>query len=664
MPETAATPSNQAAGPDAPGTRAGLGQTPAWKAARVVLRCALLIVVLWVVSRELKGIDLRETREVLLEVDTSKVLLGLLGAAVAVSVMGLYDVASFPSTPLLGRSRRWFLGMLFYSWTNFLTLGPIGGPAIRLYLYRKRGLDPGQIVRGLARSYAGMVGGLIAWLAASFAPLGEGWTGLASRGLLVLVLAPSLSLIGGQLLQRIRPVGPFVPRPRVFMTLGLIGALDWGAAFAVFYFAGRALGVDLPMSEQVQIMFAGLAVGFVSMMPGGLGSADAVWLKLLTDAGLPSSTAAAHILLFRLTMYVAPWLASLLGLYVQFAGRTDALMRWQRRVLAGAIGLNALWLLASTATPAVRERLRMLDRMVPVDAVELSHAVAVVAAVLMIFLIRGILRGYRAAFTVTGTLLAVSAAAHTIKGGDFEESLVSLGMLTLLLGAHRAFRRRGRIPVGWELTAAAGLGSLAFFVLLGFATFQNERWRPELFTRVALHAESSRVVRGAALVGAVGLVFLVRQAMLPRGTREHATEAELDRAARFIATHAERAAALNVAAGDKGVWFWTPDGEGSPERGGVVYQRRLGKIVVFSDPVVADRDIDAMLEDLHAFAQDQDAELVFYQITARFMSTCTTSATRSSSWAKRRWCPSRSSRSGAGRRTSTERQSGAWSRRG
>jgi phosphatidylglycerol lysyltransferase len=598
---------------------------PAWIGSRKLrilkasLRVGLLGAVLWFVSRELTGVDLRETRETLLEVDSDWLLLGFAGALVAVAAMGLYDVASFPSTPQLSRPRRWSLGMLIFAWTNFLTLGPIGGPALRLYLYRKRGLEAGQVVRGLARSYAGMVGGLLAWLLASAAPLGMGWSGLIPRIVLAVLLAPLLSVLAGRIVQRFKPVGPFMPRTRIYMALGLIGALDWTAGLAVFVITGRALGIDLPLTDQVQIMFAGLTVGFISMMPGGLGPADAVWLKLLSDAGVPASAAAAHIVLFRLTLYIAPWLCSLVGLYIRFAGKTETLMRWQRRLLAGAIGLNALWLLASTATPAARERLRIVDRVVPVDAVELSHAVAVIAALLMVFLVRGILRGYRAAFTITGTLLFTSAVAHTVKGGDLEEALVSLGMLTLLLGAQRAFRRRGRVPIGWELTLAAALGSLAFFVLIGLATFEHERWRPELLTRVALYAESSRFLRGAVLVAFVGLVFLVRQAMLPRGAREFASEQEIDRAVRFIGTHSERAAPLIIAAGDKDVWFWKPDGEQGGERGAVVFQRRLGKIVVFSDPVVPDRDIDALLEDLHAFAQDQDAELVFYQITARFM---------------------------------------------
>jgi phosphatidylglycerol lysyltransferase len=400
------------------------------------------------------------------------------------------------------------------------------------------------------------------------------------------------------------------------MGLGLVGVLDWGAALACFVLCGDALGAGIASTDQIRVVFIGHMVGLASMMPGGLGSADAVWLKLLAINGLGPSVAAAQIFLFRLVFYVAPWAVSVLGLYVYFSGRAPALMRWQRRVLAGAIAFNAIFLLASAATPAVRERLRIVGAVVPVDALEASHAVAVVAAAVMLFLVRGILRGYRAAFIVTGTLLAVSAAAHTLKGGDVEEAAASLLMLLLLAGARRAFSRRGRVPIGWELTLAAALGSVAFYLLVGMSAYRRAPYTPHLWTLVAERAEASRFVRSAVLIGCVGLAFLVRQAVRPRRRSIAATPREIEHAVAIIQGTAGHAAALNVACGDKGVWLWSPGGQ--PE-GAVVYQERHGKMVIFSDPAAEERRIEAMLEDLHAHAAEEDLDLVFYQITGGFM---------------------------------------------
>jgi len=596
---------------------------PVRRLAVLGLRIALLAGVVWLVWHELRSVNFRIAREQIESASGISLLWALLATGAAIVIMGLYDVLAFPSAPGLGPARRWRLGMLFFAWTNFLTLGPIGGPAIRLYFYRKAGLDPGEIVRGLTRMYAGMFGGLGAWVVASVIPLGYGPAMLAIRVMIALCLAPLVSVAAGRLIQRFRPVGHFAPRAVTFAKLGLVGALDWAAAMACFVFVGRGLSIAVDVTDQLRTLFIGQLTGLLSMMPGGIGSADAVWLKLLTGYGEGPSTAAAHILLFRSIFYIVPWAVSLVGLYVFFSGRAPWMIRWQRRLLAGAIGINAALLLASAAMPAIALRLRVVQEFVPVNAADVSHAVAVAAAAVMLFLIRGILRGYRAAFIVAGATLAASVAAHTIKGGDTAEAIASMAMLVLLLGARRAFTRRGRIPIGWELTLGAALGSLAFFIVVGLSVIPRRNLDQHLWDRILHHTEAMRFARGIALIAGIGLVFMLRQAVMPRRIAAAATEEEIDAAINLIASRAPRATALNVGSGDKCVWFWKADGGDTSDPaaadGLAVYQTHGGKLVIFSDPIVDDPLADEFLDDLHAMAADQDRDLVFYQLTPDWM---------------------------------------------
>lgn len=620
MPDPARPALASKAHPDPTGRDRG----PVLHVLKIAIRVALLLGVVWLVWYELRSIDFRKVREQAAGVDAAGLWLALLAAAAAIGVMGLYDFLAFPSTPRLPPARRIGLGILFFSWTNFLTLGPIGGPALRLYFYRKAGLETGQILRGLSRLYAGMFGGLGGWVVAALVPIGHGAGMVAVRVALAVALAPALSVLAGQLLRRFQPVEEGSGGASLYARLGLVGAMDWAAALACFIAIGRALGIGVPVTDEIRTVFLGHFVGLVSMMPGGMGSADAIWLKLLTGGGVDPSTAAAHILLFRLIFYIAPWAVSLVGLYVFFSGRTPWMMRWQRRLLSGALALNAAALLAFAATPSLAERLRAVRNFIPLDAAEASHAVAVVTAAVMLFLIRGILRGYRAAFIVAGATLLASATAHMIKGAEWGESAVSISMLLLLLGAHRAFTRRGRIPIGWELTLAATLGSLFFFGVIGFTALHRVRFSQTLWDRIMHNADAARFARGFALVAGVGLVFMLRQAVIPRRTAAAATEPEIERAVGMIAGRSERAAALTVACGDKGVWFWSAPGKEGEQAGGepdglAVYQRRGGKLVVFSDPVVEPQYADEFLDDLHAFATDQDRSLVFYQISGDWM---------------------------------------------
>ncbi|MEX2220037.1 MAG: phosphatidylglycerol lysyltransferase domain-containing protein [Phycisphaerales bacterium] len=596
--------------PRAPRDRSALLHT-----LKIAARVILLAAIGWLVWHELRQIDLPAAARRLSGSEPRSVAMAAGAAVLALLMMGFYDVIAFPSTPQLRARARWAMGTLFFAWTNFLTLGPIGGPALRLFVYRGRGLSAAEVVRGMLRIYSGTLGGISAWTVAALLPMGDTPADSAKRIATALLIAPLLTMLFVRLLRRWRSSSGVDLGDAGAAGLGLLGALDWGVAIIVFILCGRAIGyaAEPSISGFIRAITFGQVVGYVSMIPGGLGSADAVWIKVLSTYGVDPSNAAAHILLFRLVYYLMPWTVSLMILYARFAGSSEPLLRWQRRLLAAAVGVNALILLASAATPALASRMRLIEQYVALDTVEASHAVAVVAAVVMLFLVRGILRGYRAAFIVTALTLGASVVAHLIKGGGFEEAAVSLLLLALLMGSRNGFTRRGRVPVGFELGLGVTAGALAFFTLISLGAFPRIRASGlyEVYERAMADPETARVIRGAWIIGAVGLIFLLRQALAPRRQAVVPTGAEVAEAQAFIAGRWGPAPALPVAAGDKGVWLWRPHRR---TEGVVLYQRRHRKLVALGEPAVGEGRASDLLVDLHGFARDEGLEVVFYGV--------------------------------------------------
>jgi phosphatidylglycerol lysyltransferase len=306
MPDPDGMPHNQGVEPRPRGT----GWAKVRRIASPILHVVLPLIVVYLVWREFRTIHVRQVRDIVQGTHPGLILASIGAAAVAVASMGCYDVLAFPSGHRLPPRSRWVLSLLFFAWTNFLTLGPIGGPGLRLYFYSKRGLDAGQILRGLVRLYAGLFAGMVSWLGASLLPLGEGMLPLALRAACAVVAAPLVSGAVAGLIHYLKPGSDPPPHGRTLLILGLIGVVDWAAAFASFVLAGRAVGVDVPLNWQLRTVFVGHAAGVVSMVPGGLGAADVVWLRLLEMGGADESQAAAQILLFRVCFYVVPWLAS------------------------------------------------------------------------------------------------------------------------------------------------------------------------------------------------------------------------------------------------------------------------------------------------------------------------------------------------------------------
>lgn len=582
-----------------------------WPAVKVALHIILPVAVVAVVWKELSSIDIRSTRAELSNAKPGPLLYGLGCTVASLAVMGLYDVLAFRNTPALTRRHRWRLGVAIFAWTNFLTLGPIGGPALRLYFYRRAGMETGAVVRGLSSMYTGMFGGLIAWLTAVFLPLGDRpWT-YPARLAVALLIAPLVAKGAGMLLRRVKRLGIEADANPPLGRLSLVSVVDWMGFYATFVLTAHAVGLVQPVLSLVKAVLLGHIAGAASMIPGGIGGADVVWMSLGIKQGVSPNVAAAHVVLFRTVFYILPWAVSLLALYIVFAGRWGPAIRWQRRILAGAVVLNAAFLLGSAATPAIHTRLRFVDAFVPLGAQEASHGVAVLAAAIMLFLFRGLLRGYRSAFLIAGAALGASVIAHLLKGADFEESIVSLVMLILLLGARKAFRRSGRVPMGWELTAAAAVGSVAFFLIVGLVAFRRIPDDTNLW--LTSHEQWARFLRGAAVLGGVALAFVVRQAVMPVRMRVYAPPEEIDLCTAFIRKYGDRASPLNVACGDKAVWRWQ-------DRGLVLYQRHGDKMIVLGDPVLRDAgEEDDCLAALHTFALDEDLDLTFYQVSGKLL---------------------------------------------
>jgi len=587
------------------------------------LQFGLPVLVIWLVWRELHALDIRRIRSTIGSADVNLAAIGVLVAFLGICVMGLYDAVAFPrgASGTLGFARRWLLGATLFGWTNFVSMGPVGGPAMRLIAYRRFGLTGAEITRGFVGHYIGSSVGLVAWLIAVWLPMGSGvWVdgarvAIAAAGSVCLAVLATHVIV--PVLKRHKYGSELDHIPIAW--LGVVAFFDWGLTLVSFDLLIHAVGIQIAPTQAARTVLTGQFAGLVSMIPGGLGSADAVWFKGFDLLGIHHDAAAAGIVAFRAGFYLLPWIASLLVIYTALAISSNRLRQWQRRIVAGAVAINGVLLLLSAATPAVRDRLDSIAKLVPLGAIEASHMLAALAATIMLLLVRGLLRGYRAAYVVTLTLLASSAIAHPLKGGDVEEAISSVILMGLLFGARGAFTRKGRIPIGWELLFAGGVGAFAIYLVSGFAAFERIPYKQDLWITFADRAEASRFLRAGVLIGAVVLVAAIRQATRPARLRVVPSVQDIERAEPFIRAHAVSADPLLVGGFDKGIWFYESPKDGSL-MGLVIYQRRGDRLIVLKDPVLATGTkppelIDAFL----SFADEMDVDVVFSMVSSDWM---------------------------------------------
>ena len=110
---------------------------------------------------ELRHIHPHEVRAALTDFDARWLVLAGVVTAANIAVMGLYDVIAFRHTRCRWQE-RWRNGAVAFAWSNFLTLGPLAGPAVRLWLYRTDVDELSELHGGIAAIAIAFVSGLSA----------------------------------------------------------------------------------------------------------------------------------------------------------------------------------------------------------------------------------------------------------------------------------------------------------------------------------------------------------------------------------------------------------------------------------------------------------------------------------------------------------------------
>lgn len=504
---------------------------PAWRVGMILIRLLVPLVVIWLVWGELTRLDWPQVRA---EMANANFLLLALAALVVVgnvAAMGLYDAVSFPGTPKLGFTKRWGLGSLCFAWSNFLTIGPIGGPALRFLVYGRHGLSASQVARGLGAQYMGFAGGLIGWLCASMLPV-DGVPGLIIRAGFALVLSLAITIAirrivlhildrrtmrnqagetGGTLDQfrRIRPTA-----------LGLVGFLDWGFSLLAFSIVAWSAGMPLTTDTAAKTFLGGHLVGMISMMPGGLGSADAAWLYGLTEAGNEPDVAAAGILLFRVVFYLLPWAIAAAATLTIAGPRYTEATAWRPHVLGMVVVVYAGIILSALALPAtgVWPMAHPLPPTIFVN--QATHILGLVAVIGAACQVPGILMRSRRSWRLAMAYTALGMASHALKGDDIQEVLVCALVIVLAYAARKSIDQPGTYRSPWWIPGAIISACTALYWLVGIQAFPRNTLDASDLLVFGTAQGAGRYMRGGVFLIAATLFMFVFEGVRSIRSRE------------------------------------------------------------------------------------------------------------------------------------------------
>ncbi|HET6373248.1 MAG TPA: hypothetical protein VFG76_08070, partial [Candidatus Polarisedimenticolia bacterium] len=465
----------------------------------------VLAVLAWFGWPELRQVDVQAVRHVLRDTGGGVLLALLCATGVNLAIFGLYDLAALGS---LSRppavSSRWAIGVASFAWSNFLTVGPMAGPALRLSLYRPLGVDERRGRSALGMILAAFSLSLVAWCAVCLAPLPAFLESFPFR---ISMAAPMGLLAAGALaaFPRLKIAPPSVRAwEGSSLALAAVSMADWIVAWGVFHLALAGLDVRVDPSLSLTVFFIGQLIGLSTFVPGGLGAADAFWLVTLGGAAGGHDRVLAALILYRCVYYVLPWAITTLvlaGRPVRTGRRTGAFLR---TAVASYAFLCGSVLLISAATPTLGARAGFLMRTAPLALIEFSHGASVALGFLLLVISRGLARGYRSSHRLALGLFLGGALTTFLKGLDFEEALLSLAAAVALLVFHQPFNRVGRLRPSGEFIFSVVVFTVVLFSAVGFGSLPEPPKVPEALGTFEYLAHEARFARGLVLLVAMG----------------------------------------------------------------------------------------------------------------------------------------------------------------
>jgi phosphatidylglycerol lysyltransferase len=522
-----------------------------------------------------------------------------------------------------------FASFTAYAISNNLGFALISGGGVRFRLYSAAGVPAGDIAKVVVFAGVTFMVGLFG--IGSFAFL----VAPGELGPVAHIAPPVASALGGIALAVIltslitaainrRPIHIWrlriaVPSPGMILAQIVISGVDIAFAAAVLYIMLPSLA-GIGYWGFLGLFSVALLLGVLSNVPGGLGVFESVMLLGLHRTG--SAAVLGGIIAYRAIYFLLPLIVAgiLLAVNELIRGkpgrvaqlRVVGLARMAPPFMAALVFVAGVILLISGAAPETDWRLEMIQDIVPLSVLEVSHILGSLIGLALLILARGLYRRLDIAWYISVAALATAVIVSLVKGLDYEEAAVLAVILAVLVPCRREFYRRARIvdlriSAGWLLAIGGVVGGI---VWLTFFTTKHVEYSNELWWQFAVSDNAPRSLRATFLMVLVMIVFGLGHLLRPTPVRPHPpTDAEMN-AVRRVMKNAERPEANVVFLRDKALLF------NDTQTAFIMYAVRGRSWVALGDPIGPENELPELIWRFREMCDRVGGRPAFYQVSA------------------------------------------------
>jgi phosphatidylglycerol lysyltransferase len=254
---------------------------------------------------------------------------------------------------------------------------------------------------------------------------------------------------------------------RQFIYTVLVSVIIEFIGIAHLYVAMIALNLHPSILAAVLGYVISVIFLIVSPFLRGLGAIEVSMAYVLMRFGFGNVDAIAITFLYRFFEF---WTPLVVGIMAFIAKVNKLLMRIFPAFFLLVLGIINI---VSVLTPAIHERLIMVKDFLPIQAIHVSNYLVLTAGFLMLVTAAFLLKGLRSAWYFAIILSVISLVGNLTKAFDFEESIIALLSIGVLVGTRKEYYIKTNPKmrnVGLQtsiLTAAATLiyGIIGFYFL-------------------------------------------------------------------------------------------------------------------------------------------------------------------------------------------------------
>ncbi len=284
----------------------------------------------------------------------------------------------------------------------------------------------------------------------------------------------------------------------------------------------------------------------------------------------------------------------------QFTSKTKRnfhLEKWGVRISAILTFLMGIINLISAVQPALLNRLAIIEIIIPLEIRHGSRVTSALAGFALLLLASSLWRRKRVAWILTLALLVVSILAHLIKGLDFEEASLSLGLLALIILLRNSFHAESDRPSVQQglLTLVVAFVFTLVYGVIGFYLLERhfsahfnllEATRQTIVMFTSFYNPGLEPITGFGryfagsiyVIGLGTLSFAVIMLIRPVLVRQSATAEERTRAEQTVQQYGRTALARATLFEEKSYFF-------DPEETVVAYAVSGRGAIVLGDPI-------------------------------------------------------------------------------